>query len=144
MSYSLAFSQSLFIMLYVATKVGQGVYEFVPTQEISHDLNIPPSTAAMILRRLSRAGLIETREGASGGVRLALLPEQVTFLDIFKAMEQERPMFQTNIQLRVTGEKPTKIQQNILEILGSAENAMKTDLQRTTIQDLINAIRKLS
>lgn len=142
MSYSLAFSQSLFMMLYVAGKVERGLYDFVPTQQLSHDLNIPPSTAGMILRRLNRAGIIETREGAGGGVRLAKPPDEVTILDIFTAIEQERPMFQTNFQLRVTGEKPTKVQQTIYQILDSAESAMKRSLQATTIRDLMKATNR--
>jgi Rrf2 family protein len=141
MSYSLAFSQSLFMMVYVSSKVEQGMYEFIPTQKMSHDLNIPPSTAGMILRRLIRAGLVESREGANGGVRLALPPDRVSLLDIFLAIEQERPMFQTNVQLRVTGEKPTKVQQVIVETLGNAEDAMKQRLQSITIRDVINQVQ---
>src|SRR5947209_362521 len=99
MSYSLAFSQSLFMLLYIAGMVEMGKYDFILTQRISQDVIIPPSTAAMILRRLSRAGLIETREGVNGGVRLAIPPEKVTLLDVFKAIEQERPMFQSNVQM---------------------------------------------
>jgi Rrf2 family protein len=142
MSYSLAFSQSLFVMLYVASKVQRGIYDFVPTQQISQDLNIPPSTAAMILRRLNRAGLIETREGANGGVRLARSPEQVTLLDIFMAIEQERPMFQTNIQFGITGDKPTRVQNAVLHLLGDAEQSMKQSLQGTTIKTLMEMVDK--
>jgi Rrf2 family protein len=126
--------------LFVASKFNQGVLDFISTQQISHDLNIPPSTAGMILRRLNRASLIETREGVNGGVRLALRPEQVTLLDIFMAIEQERPMFQTNIQMRLTGEKPTRVQQIVTDTLAEAETAMKDSLEGVTLRDLINEI----
>lgn len=141
MSYSLAFSQSLFVVFFVAGKISQGEYDFIPTQRISEILNIPPSTTGVILRRLNRARLIETREGVNGGVRLSRLPEQITLLDVFMAIEQERPMFQTNIQLGITGEKPTRIQQTIIQSLTNAETAMKDNLKTTTIRDLMNAVR---
>lgn len=32
MSYSLAFSQAIFTVIFVADKVRQGIYDFVPTQ----------------------------------------------------------------------------------------------------------------
>lgn len=67
MSYSLAFSQSVITVLFVADKVQQGIYDFVPTQEISDALNIPKPSAVKILQSLNRAGIIETREGAKGG-----------------------------------------------------------------------------
>src|SRR5258708_35972544 len=109
MSYSLAFSQSLFLVLYVASKVEHGTYEFTPTQKISQDLNIPPSTAGMLLRRLIRAGIIESREGANGGVRLARAPEKITGRDIFAAIEQEQPLVQTNVRLNVSRREGNKV-----------------------------------
>jgi len=142
MSYSLSFSQSLFMLLYIADKVEQGIYDFIPTQQIAQDLNIPPSTAGMILRRLNRVRIIETREGANGGVRMVQPPDEVSLLHVFVAIEQERPMFQTNIQLRVTGEKPTKAQNTILQQLATAESAMKQSLHSTTIRNLIQAINQ--
>lgn len=142
MSYSLAFSQSLFLVLYIASKVEHGTFEFTPTQKISQDLNIPPSTAGMLLRRLIRAGIIESREGANGGVRLAQAPECVSVLDIFAAIEQERPLFQTNIQLNVSGDKVTKVNRQILHVLGDAEAAMKHSLEDVTIRDLMNEVQK--
>lgn len=140
MSYSLAFSQSLFLVLYVATKVEQGLYEFTPTQQISQDLNIPPSTAGMLLRRLIRAGIVESREGANGGIRLAMPPEKISILDIFKAIEQERPLFQTSIRLNVTGAKVTRAQRTILDVLGNAEEAMKHSLGAVTVRDLMHTV----
>ncbi|MEO8609132.1 MAG: Rrf2 family transcriptional regulator [Chloroflexota bacterium] len=141
MSYSLALTQSLFMTLYVASKIDQGEYDFISTQQISQELNIPPSTAGMILRRLNRAGLIDTREGVNGGVRLAKPPESVTMLDVFEAIEQERPMFQTNIELPVTGEKRTRVQQAIFGVLESGESAMKNRLRQVTMRDLMNTVR---
>lgn len=140
MSYSLGFTQTLFLVLYVADKIQQRNFEFIPTQKISEDLNIPPSSAGAILRKLNRAGYIETREGASGGVRLAVAPENLSLLDLFHAIEQERPLFQTQFQLSVSGTKPNQAQNTIREILNDAEQAMKQHLAGITVRDLINQI----
>lgn len=141
MSYSLAFSQAVYLSLYVASKVEQKVYDFIPTQKISQDLNIPASTAAMILRRLNQAGLIETREGANGGVRLARAAEKITILDIFAAIEQERPLFQQNVELAISGEKTTRVVQAVTKIFQESEAAMKERLAAVTIRDLMNTVR---
>jgi Rrf2 family protein len=140
MSYSLSFTQAILALTYVADKVQQGMYDFVPIQQIAHDLNIPVSSAAAIFRSLSRSGLIETREGARGGVRLALPAEQVAVLDILRAIEQERPLFQTNLHPRVTGDKPTRAQQAIAHILDEAEQAMKQRLSTSTLNDILNDV----
>lgn len=140
MSYSLSFTQTLFLVLYVADKMDQGIYEFIPTQQISEQLNIPPSSAGSILRRLNRSGIIESREGASGGVRLMIAPENITLLDLFNAIEQERPLFQTNFRTNVTGTKPTRAQTAISDVLADAEKAMKEQLAAITVRDLMRAI----
>ncbi|HEX2623575.1 MAG TPA: Rrf2 family transcriptional regulator [Phototrophicaceae bacterium] len=140
MSYSLAFSEAVFILIFVGSKVEQGLYEFIPTGKISQELDIPPSTAGMILRRLNRSGIIETREGANGGIRLAIPPEKLTVFAIFEAIEQERPLFQINQHPKLTGEKAGKAQQAMLQLFNTAESAMKAELKRITIRDLMNKI----
>ena len=140
MSYSTSFAHAILAMMYVTDKVQQGLFEFVPIQQISSELNIPPSTTGLLIRYLSRAGLVETREGAKGGIRHARSPEAITVYDIFKAIEQERPLFQTSLQPRVTGAKPTKAQQAITSVLLGAEQAMQHRLQQTTLADLLHEL----
>lgn len=137
MSYSLALSQAILTVLFVGDKVEQGFYDFVPTKELSSALNIARPTAVKILGNLSSAGIIETREGAKGGVRLAIKPENITILDVFTAIETGKPLFRHDFELQVSGEKPTRAQQSVLAILNDAEVAMKTQLGQTTIADLL-------
>jgi len=137
MSYSLAFTQSIYVVMYVADKVEQGMFEFISTQQLSDDLNLAPSSTGSILRRLTRAGIIESREGAKGGVRLALPPAEVTVLEVFEAIEQGKPLFQGNVRLRVSGQKPTRAGEQINRIFTDAEDAMKQRLAATTIADML-------
>lgn len=142
MTYSLAFSQAIITVLYIADKVQQGIYDFVPTQELSDSLNIAKPSAVKILQNLNRAGIIETREGAKGGVRLAMDPSEITILDIFNAIEYNRSLFKTTLRFRVTGKKPEQGRQAVSEVLTSAEEAMKANLKETTIADLLGKINQ--
>ena len=142
MSYSLSFSQAIFTVLFVGDKVEQGFYDFVPTKELSAALRIPNPTAVKILGNLANAGIIETREGSHGGVRLARLSKDITLLDVFTAIEMGKPMFRQDYQLRVTGEKPTRAHQSVYGILDQAEAAMKLRLAQTTIADLIAVLNR--
>ncbi len=137
MSYSLSFSQAIVTVIFVGDKVAQGFYDFVPTKELSEALNIARPTAVKILGNLAGAGIIETREGAKGGVRLAMPPAEVTLLDIFQAIESGKAMFRHDFELGVTGEKPTRAQAAILDILNESEAAMHNRLAQTTIADLL-------
>jgi Rrf2 family protein len=140
MSYSLGFSQAVVATIYIADKVQQGFFEFTPTTQLAEDLNIPRPTAVKILQSLNQAGIIETREGSKGGVRLAKLADEVTVLDIFVAVERKRPLFQTRLNIKVKGHKPTRVQQAIGTLLADAETALKDNLQQTTIADLISTL----
>lgn len=142
MSYSLAFSQAIMTVLFVGDKVEQGFFDFVPTKELSASLNIARPTAVKILGNLANAGIIETREGAKGGVRLAMRPENVTVLDVFNAIETGKSLFRHDFKLRVTGKKPTQAQQSVLAILTDAESAMKAQLAQTTIADILADLNK--
>lgn len=136
MSYSLAFSQAIVTLLYVTDKVALGMYDFVPTKVLSKELNIPMPSAAKILQSLSRAGIIETREGAKGGVRLAVDPATVTVLDIFDSIESGRPLFRTQLDIKVTGDRPRRAQEAISETLNGAEESMKKQLKKMTLKEL--------
>lgn len=142
MSYSLSFSQAIFVVLFVGDKVAQNYFDFVPTKELSAALNIPNPTAVKILGNLASAGIIETREGSRGGVRLAKPPQEITLLDVFAAIEIGKPMFRQDYQLRVTGEKPTRAHQTVYAILTEAEAAMKSHLAQTTVADLMKALNQ--
>lgn len=140
MSYSLAFFQATFIVLYVADKVQQGSYDFVPTKQLSEDLNIAGPTAVKILQSLNRVGLIETREGARGGIRLAVPPAEITILDIFNAIENERPLFRSDLRVPATGEKSNRARQEISNLLSSAEEAMKDKLREQSVKEVLNKL----
>ena len=140
MTYSLAFSQAVMVVIYVADKVRQGIYDFVPTKELSRDLNIPRPSAVKILNSLNKAGIIETREGAKGGIRLGISASEISILDIFEAIESGRALFHKNYQFRVTGKKPDRARQAVDSIFTAAENAMKAELEGDSIEDLLETL----
>ena len=50
---------------------------FVPSREIAEKEGIPLNFLRRIIQQLAREGLIETREGKAGGVRLAVEPDKI-------------------------------------------------------------------
>lgn len=137
MSYSLALWQGISIVVYTAVKVEHGYYEFVPTRQLSESLGIPAPTAVKILQSLSRSGLTETREGAKGGIRLARSADEITLYDIFYAIEQDRPLFRTDVPSALTGDYAMKVADATISSLQQAEQAMKDSLRSVTVAQLI-------
>jgi Rrf2 family protein len=117
--------------VYTADKIRMGEYDFVPTSRLAADLGIPAPSLARLLRSLNRAGIIETREGAHGGIRLAVPPDRVTLLNVVEAVEQQRPLFRTDAAPAVSGSTPTKRQRALRSALQGAEAAMRQQLEVT-------------
>ena len=140
MSYSLSFSKSIFVVVFISDKIQQGLFEFLSTQLISDSLNIPKPTLVKILQNLTRTGIVETKEGKNGGIRLAKKPSDITVLDVFSAMEQGKPLFQTSFDIQSSGKRPENAKKSITVILHEAESRMKDTLSHKTIADILNDI----
>lgn len=136
MSYSLGLWQAMLATVYVTDKVRRGQFDFVPTARIAEDLGIPAPSLARLLRSLNRAGIIETREGAHGGVRLAVPADQVTLLDLLDAIERKLPLFRTDSTPRVGGSTPRRRQAAVRSALDEAEAAMRASLEEVTLDSI--------
>lgn len=137
MAYSISISQAISIVLYIAVKMKDCKYEFLTTKAISEKLNIALPTAVKILNSLTIAGLTMTREGAKGGVLLSKSPSDISLLDIFQAIEHERPLFKTKFDFNINGDNVTSLVNMVTNCLENAESEMKNSLRKTTIEDLL-------
>lgn len=137
MAYSISISQAISIVLYIAVKMKDCKYEFLTTKAISEKLNIALPTAVKILNSLTIAGLTMTREGAKGGVLLAKSSSDISLLDIFQAIEHERPLFKTKFDFNISGDNVTSLVNMVTNCLEDAESEMKNSLRKTTIENLL-------
>jgi len=128
------------MLLFVADKVRQGLFEYVPTSRIAESVDIPAPTLVKLVGALHGAGIIDTREGRAGGVRLAMAPEEVSLALIFEAVEQSRPLFRSDLRFHVQGTKPKKAHAAIVSALDRAEMAMRSALRETSLADLLAEI----
>lgn len=138
MAYSQAFAQAISILAYIASKIEDHGYEFVSTKQIAESLNIPVPTASKVLRSLTDAGLTVTKEGAKGGLLLGKHPADISVLEIFTALERNKPLFKVPPKANIEGEKVEKITANIMACLASAEEGMKKSLEGSTLKDLLS------
>ena len=64
----------------------KGEGEIVSRQEIAECGDIPSHFLAKIAQQLAHAGIIEILQGARGGYRLLVHPDQLTLLDVVEAI----------------------------------------------------------
>ena len=142
MGYSLSFSKAILVVIFISDKIRQGQFEFLSTKSISEILNIPRPTLVKILQNLSNAGIIETREGKGGGIRLLKKPSQITILDVLEATETGKPLFHTSFNIMAEGKRPDNAQRSVSTILHDAEQQMKTVLGRKTIETILQEMEE--
>jgi Rrf2 family protein len=125
------------VLAFISDKIRRGETEFISTKVISELLNIPKPTLAVIFNNLIRAGILESKEGINGGVRFARNPDQITLLDILTAIENQKPLFQTNFEIKAKSKRPESILNALNASLTGAEEAMKAKLKKTTLKDIL-------
>ena len=76
---------ALIIMIYLAKNYESGNY--ITLKEISDNENISLKYLEKIMALLTKAKLVETLRGASGGYKLNRKPEKYSILEIIKASE---------------------------------------------------------
>lgn len=57
-----------------------------PTAQMARDLQMPAAFTAKVVQRLVSEGLIESRQGRSGGLSLRVSLEQLSLLDVIEAI----------------------------------------------------------
>jgi Rrf2 family protein len=137
MSYSLSYSKAILVVIFISDKVRQGQYEYLSTASIAEILNIPKPTLVQIFQNLSMNGIIQTKEGKHGGIRLMKDPAQITLLDVLEAIEKGKSLFNTSFDLSVQGSRPDNAQSSLIKIFEETEEAMKTKLVQKTIAQIL-------
>ncbi len=137
MGYSLSFSKAVFVVIFISDKKRQEQREYLSTKEISDILNIPKPTLVKILHSLTIKGIVETKEGKFGGIRLSKKPSRIKVLDIFNAIEEGKQLFHTSFDI-YKGKRPDKAKKILSNLFTRTENQMKSTLKEKTIAEILN------
>ena len=142
MSYSTATFQAMSILVYIHFKTEDDLPEFLSTRAICENLGIPTPTAVKVINSLKAANLIATREGAKGGNLLVRPISEITVLDVFTAVEPNRPLFK--VYHEISGDYEVgdykdldQLISNGIQCLVDADQAMRGSLSSVTLADLI-------
>jgi len=77
---------SLILMNVLAKKYSK---DYIPLSEVATSTKLSPLFLKHIANRLKIKGLIESKEGMSGGYRLSREPEKITVTDILQSVGSE-------------------------------------------------------
>jgi Rrf2 family protein len=120
-------------------------YERNFTSEVlAGSVNANPVFVKRILGKLSKAKLVKTTVGKSGGYELARNPRSISLWDIYSAVSAPSA-FAIHAYAKSKG---CVVSGNIKEVMGDVltdtQKAIESDLKQTTVADVVAKIRKRS
>ena len=69
------------------TQLARSPQRQVSAQLLAFELGLPPPTVAVLLKKLTRAGLVSSVRGAGGGYTLARAPKAISVAEVISAIE---------------------------------------------------------
>ncbi|TVT23019.1 Rrf2 family transcriptional regulator [Amycolatopsis acidiphila] len=114
--------------------------EPVPATRLAELHGVSATYLAKQLQALSRAGLVQSAQGKSGGYVLTRSPEEITVLDVVEAVEGPQPTFVCT-EIRQRGPMATPPEKctapcAITRTMMAADRAWRAALREVTIADL--------
>jgi Rrf2 family protein len=110
-------------------------------KQLAGVLGVTPSYLAKIYTQLAKSGMIRTSVGSKGGVSLAKAPEDITFYDVFIAVNGPLHLFQChNIRALSVGYMPSPGMCEIHAAMWEAEDKMFSHLKQVTIADIAGKV----
>ncbi|WP_449622316.1 Rrf2 family transcriptional regulator [Robertmurraya sp. Marseille-Q9965] len=128
---------ALHILTWIAL-VTEGKDEFISSDRIANSVNTSPVFIRRILGKLNKKRLVKVQRGGTGaGWKLAQRPSDITLLAVYEAIV-ETPLF--DLHHSTPNEKCVigkGIQPALMTIYSQTEEAMKQQLAKVTIADLL-------
>jgi len=87
MSRFVQLSEAASLAIHAMILMAEEVEERRSVKEIAQMLNASEAHMAKVVQRLAKVGFVRTTRGPGGGVVLAKKPDEITFLEVFEAIE---------------------------------------------------------
>ncbi|RSS82219.1 Rrf2 family transcriptional regulator [Streptomyces sp. WAC06614] len=120
--------------------------EPVPAARLALLHDVSPSYLAKQMQSLSRAGLVTSVQGKTGGYALTRAASEITVLDVVQAVDGAGPAFVCT-EIRRRGPLGTPPEEctapcGIARVMGAAEAAWRASLRGVTIADLVASVER--
>jgi Rrf2 family protein len=112
----------------------------LPAHRLAEYHDVPGPYLAKSLQAMTRAGIVTSSAGRHGGYRLARPGNKISLLEVVVAIEGDDPMFRCS-EIRRRGPSAVSARAytprcGIATAMGRAQEAWRTELERTTVADL--------
>ncbi len=131
---------SIAVHLMIALGFGSG--QQATSSELAGSINTSPSFVRRILAKLSKAGLVSTWTGKSGSCLLAKKAEDISLLEIYKAVDAPQTFAIHDYPVQGSCRVSCNIESVMNKILLRAQNSFEGNLGETSLAEVIADIRR--
>lgn len=105
--------------------------------EIASLISCEPTALRKILSQLAEAGLIDVKQGRSGGYRLVKRPEEITLFEVYQSLHNEDPQWGRMADTTGEGLFGAKVRESFTRIMTDINFQVTRVLGNYTIADLV-------
>ena len=134
MKYSTRLSDAVHILVFIH----QSSSSTVSSSEIAVSIQTNPSYVRQIMAQLKAAGLISSSRGQATP-ELGKVPEKTSLLEIYKAVEKEKPLLHLDTHNNPECGVGVNIQLALADYYRQIQNDVENSMRNITLQDIINS-----
>lgn len=134
MKYSTRLSDAVHIMVFIH----QSCSSTVSSSDIATSIQTNPSYVRQIMAQLKAAGLISSSRGQATP-ELGKAPEKISLLEIYKAVEKEKPLLHLDTHTNPECGVGVNIQLALADYYSQIQNDAESSMRNITLQDIINS-----
>ena len=134
MTYSTRLSDAGHILVFIH----QSSSSTVSSSEIAVSIQTNPSYVRQIMAQLKAAGLISSSRGQATP-ELGKVPEKTSLLEIYKAVEKEKPLLHLDTHTNPECGVGVNIQLALADYYRQIQNDVENSMRNITLQDIINS-----
>lgn len=137
MRTSCRFAMAVHVLAVLAYKEG----DRVTSACLADSINTNPVIVRRLLLALQRAKLVDTCKGAGAGSRLNRSPRRINLAEIYRAVEAPDSFASPSRKPNQACPVGHCIRETLEKVFASAQNALERDLEKTSLQDVIEAVK---
>lgn len=113
----------------------------VTSAALAGSINTNPVIVRRLLLALQRAKLVETGKGAGSGSRLNYAPKRINMAQVYRAVEAVEAFSKPSRKPNEDCPVGHCMREELEKIFASAQTALERDLEKTTLADVMEAVK---
>ena len=109
---------------------------------LAGSVNTNPVIVRRLLLSLQKAKLVETCKGAGSGSRLCCSPRRINLAEVYRAVEDSESFAKPTRKPNAACPVGHCILEALEKLFASAQSAMEKDLAKTTLADVMAAVKQ--